>query len=131
MTVRRSPVGRVNLIAIPSRITWSARLSASLASRRAFMAPDEQTPVSMHSRSAPTSIFPTIVYQPHAGPKRSTHCCLQLFAFFAANMWRTIFTRDFRQEEKFIVTESGSPLFYLHSNIVGPGTPHAQSISKF
>src|SRR5206468_7712105 len=104
---RRSPVGRANLITIPSRITWSARLSGSLANRCAFTAPDERTRVSTHSRNALKSIFRTIDYQPHVGPKRSTHCYLQLFACFAANMCRMIFTRDFRQKEKFIVTESG------------------------
>src|ERR1700720_1887406 len=103
---RRSPVGRANLIAIPSRITWSARLSGSLANRCAFMVLDERTPAFTHLRNAPTSIFRTIVYQLHVGPKRSTQCCLQLFAFFAASTCRIIFTRDFRQKEKFIVIES-------------------------
>src|ERR1700746_2157782 len=102
---RRSPVGRANLIAIPSKITWSAPLSEFLVNRCAFTAPDEQMPASTHSHNALMSIFRAIVYQLHVGPKRSTQCCLQLFAFFAVDVCRMIFTRDIRQKEKFIVTQ--------------------------
>jgi len=111
--------------------TSSARLNAFLASRRAFTAPDERTPASMHSRNAHTSIFPTTAYQLHAGAKRSTRCCLLLFAFFAANMCRMIFTRGFRQKEKSIATKPGYPPFCLHSNMVAPGISRVRLISQF
>ena len=39
----------------------------------------------MRLRNARMPIFPTTVCQPRVGPKPSTHCCLQLFVFFAAN----------------------------------------------
>ena len=85
----------------------------------------------MHSRNAHTSIFPTTAYQLHAGAKRSTRCCLLLFAFFAANMCRMIFTRGFRQKKKSIATESGYPPFCLHSNMVAPGISRVRLISQF
>ena len=85
----------------------------------------------MHSRNARTSIFPTTAYQLHAGAKRSTRCCLLLFAFFAANMCRMIFTRGFRQKEKSIATESGYRPFCLHSNMVAPGISRVRLISQF
>src|SRR4030095_5407631 len=106
--------------AIPSKTMWNARLSVSLASQCAFTALDEPMPGSTHSRNARTPIFLMTVYQAHVGSKPSTLCCLQFFACFAANMCRMIFTRGFRQKEKSIVTESGWPLFFLHSSIVAP-----------
>ncbi len=47
--------------------------------------------------------------------------CLPPFACFAVDMCRRIFTRVFRQKEKFIATESGPRPFCLRSSIVVPG----------
>src|SRR5262249_6704945 len=106
-------------------------LSGSLANTCAFMARDERTPASTHSRNPRMSMFPMTAYQPRAGSKPSTLCCPRLFAFVAVNMCRTIFTHGFPQKERFTDTESGRLPFCLHLSIIVPGTYRVGSTSKF
>src|SRR5207237_401249 len=87
-TARRSPAGRVNLMATRSRIISSAPLSAWPAGPRVFTEPDEQTQAFMHSRNARTSMLANF-WHPRVGPKRSMRCCLQQFALCAANRSKT------------------------------------------
>ena len=93
----------------------------------AFTAPGERTPVFTPSHNARTSMFQNFC-QLTVGSKRLMRYCLPPFACFAVAMYRRIFTRVFRQKEKFIATESGPRPSCLHSSIAVPGTSRSRSI---
>src|SRR6266542_3223901 len=86
-------------MAILFRIISNARLAASPARQRAFTGPDEQMQAFTPSRSAHTSICRVNLCHLRVGSKRSMRCCLPGYAFFAADMYRTIFTRVFQLKE--------------------------------
>src|SRR6266550_7965705 len=118
-------------IATRFRITSSARSSASAVSLCALTELDERMLESTPLHSAHMSISLMSVFQPGVGRKRSTHCCPQRSAYFAADMCQTNFTRVFPQKEKFIVTEFGLLPSCRRWNMGGPGILHARSILKF
>src|SRR5205085_6582097 len=118
---RRSPDGRVNLIAILFRIIWNAPSSVLPALLCACTALDVQTRACMRLRNAHTSTSKR-VYQHRVGPKRSMHCCRQPFVCFGADTSRRIFTPEIQQRQKSIGTEFGVAPFCLHSSTDARGT---------
>src|SRR5204863_9027994 len=107
------------------------RSCGSAVSLCAFRELDERMLESTPLNGAQMSISVVSVFESGVWRKRSTHCCPQRSAYFAADMCQTNFTRVFPQKEKFIVTEFGLLPSRRRWNMGGPGILHARSILKF
>ena len=122
--------GKVDLIATPSRITSSARLTTFLASRRASRrrTNGRRRACTRAMRARRSSRQPLISCTLVQSAQRLV---ASDYSRSSLPICVESFSRGFRRKEKSIAIESGYPPFCLHSNMVAPGISRVRLISRF